>query len=82
VARGPDTKVSDVRILEEFVATVEPAFIAKEISDKFDITEPTARNRLESLYEKGYLHRKKPSSRTTIYWISEKGVAFYSEQRS
>lgn len=82
MSRGPDPKVSDVKILEEFVATAEPAFIAKEISDKFDITEPTARNRLESLYEKEYLHRKKPSSRTTIYWISEKGKEFYSEQRN
>jgi len=79
VARGPDPETATFRILQEFVVSPEPAFIASEIAEELDISDEGARHRLNRLVEQGLLNKKKPGPRTVIYWITEKGEVYYAE---
>ena len=75
---GRPLKVTDLEILDYFVKSAEPVFAPVEIYEYFDsISKETARNRLEALVSKGYLSKKKPSSRVTMYWITPKGHSYY-----
>ncbi|WP_262177121.1 MarR family winged helix-turn-helix transcriptional regulator [Haloarcula laminariae] len=81
MSRGPDPAVSRERVLEEFVVSPDPAFITKEIAEKFDVEGETARNWLNGMVEAGLLDRKKPGERTVIYWITDEGRAHYADHR-
>lgn len=81
MGRGRNPKVDDKTILRFFVVGSDPIYTAAEVSEKFDeISKETARNRLENLVDKGYLERKKPSSRVVIYWITREGMQHYEAQ--
>jgi predicted transcriptional regulator len=45
-----------------------PAFYAKELAEIVDMTVQGVRTRLEQLNENGKIGKKKPGSRTIIYW--------------
>lgn len=79
---GPEPAISDLELLEVFVAAQDPAFVPSEIAEHFDVTEQTARNRLSQIHEKGYLASKKPGERTILYWITEEGHQHYWENQS
>lgn len=66
-------------ILEKMIVTPEPAFIASEFIEDLDYTEEGVRYNLEQLTERGLLDRKKPGSRTVMYWITKKGKEVYNE---
>lgn len=79
MARGPDPEISAENILEIFLASAEPAFVPQEIADELDVTPNGARHQMDKLAEQGYLVKKKPSSRTVLYWISDAGREHYFE---
>lgn len=79
MSRGPDPEVSELEILHYFVTSAEPAFIASEIASEFDTTIEGARHRLEKMVEQDLLRRKKPGNRTVIYWITDHGMQYYSD---
>jgi predicted ArsR family transcriptional regulator len=60
--------VTDDEIICWMEAVEGPAVIARELAEQMDISAVSARDRLEELTEEGRVHRKKPSSRTVIYW--------------
>lgn len=79
---GPDPEHSIVEILEIFVISPDPAHVASEVGEKLETSTQGARNRLEQLVEDGYLDKKEPGSRTTIYWHTQTGHRYYSAEMS
>lgn len=60
--------VTDEEIIRWMKTNDGPAFIAREVAEAFELSVESARERLEELRETGDVLRKKPSSRTVIYW--------------
>lgn len=63
--------VNDDEIIEMFRKAREPVFSASECADRWGMSEQGARNRLESLVDRGVLEKKKPGSRTAVYWLPD-----------
>lgn len=63
--------VKDSEIIEKLREHGDPAYTTAEIAEVVGMTTEGVRNRLESLHESGQLGRKKPSSRTVIWWPIE-----------
>jgi predicted ArsR family transcriptional regulator len=77
---GPDPEHSAEDIIEIFVQSPEPAFVASEIAESLDASTQGARNRLERLVEQGHLAKKSPGARTTMYWLTPQGHRYYATQ--
>ena len=60
--------VTDSEIVQWMRETPEPAFTTAEIAEKFDMTAEGMRGRLEALQDGKHVYRKKPTSRTVIWW--------------
>jgi predicted ArsR family transcriptional regulator len=60
--------VTDAEIIRWMDESPEPAFTTAEIADNFDMTVEGIRGRLDSLQEGDAVYRKKPTSRTVIWW--------------
>lgn len=60
--------VTDEEIIQWMQETPEPAFTTAEIAENFDMTVEGMRGRLSDLREGEVLYRKKPTSRTVIWW--------------
>ena len=60
--------VTDDEIVQWMCETPEPAFTTAEIAEKFDMTAEGMRGRLENLRDGDQVYRKKPTSRTVIWW--------------
>jgi response regulator of citrate/malate metabolism len=60
--------VTDVEIVQWMRETPEPAFTTAEIAEKFGMTAEGMRGRLEALRDGKQVYRKKPTSRTVIWW--------------
>lgn len=82
MTRGPDPEISTIDILEQFIVNPDPVFIASEIAEKLDVTEQGARHRLNKLSEDKLLRKKKPGSKTVMYWITEDGIDYYRENHT
>jgi predicted transcriptional regulator len=79
MARGPDPDITDIDILKIFVGSREPAFVPSEIADDLDVTTEGARHQMEKLVERGLLGKKKPGQRTVLYWITDDGYEYYTQ---
>lgn len=80
VTRGPDPEISAVDIIEIFALSTDPAFVPAEVADELDVTSEGARHQMNNLVEKGYLKRKKPGSRTVMYWVTDEGIEYYATE--
>lgn len=60
--------VTDDEIIRWMTESPEPAFTTAEVADNFDMTVEGMRGRLDSLREGEEVYRKKPTSRTVIWW--------------
>jgi len=80
MTRGPDPSIPDVDILRVFLRSSDPAFVPIELANELDAGVETARNRMDSLADRGLLHKKKPGKRTVMYWITEDGKQFYFDK--
>lgn len=60
--------VSDDEIVRFMEESPDPAFVTSEIADELEMSTEGARNRLENLRDEGRIHRKKPASRSVIWW--------------
>jgi len=63
--------VSDDEIIEHMRTADDPAFTTKEVAAAFDMGTEGMRGRLNQLADEGRIHRKKPSSRTVIWWTKQ-----------
>lgn len=70
MAQGKKT-MTDRDIIEMFRESSDPVFSASECAQRWDMSTQGARNRLEKLTNEGVLTKKKPGSRTAVYWLSE-----------
>jgi len=52
---------------------------ARDINDKLGLEPDSARERLKSLVDEGYLGSKKAGSSALVFWLTEKGRAELSE---
>jgi len=82
VTRGPDPTITAEKVLHEFVVSSDPAFVPSEIAEALDVTSEGARYQMNKLVDRGLLGKKKPSSRTVMYWITPAGRDFYAEKAS
>jgi Fic family protein len=70
MAQGKKT-VNDNEIVATFREATDPVFSAAECAGLWNMSEQGARNRLEKLVADGVLEKKKPGSRTAVYWLPE-----------
>ncbi|AEN07949.1 hypothetical protein Halar_0014 (plasmid) [halophilic archaeon DL31] len=59
------------RVLEEFDAVDGPVILSADVADALGCSRETARRKLQQLYERGDLDRRKVSRRV-IYWRAER----------
>lgn len=58
----------------------DPAYVASEVAEAFDMSTEGVRVRLEALEKEGRLMSKKPSPRTVLWWLPEAyGRSSFSE---
>ena len=60
--------VTDKEIVQWMRESPEPAFTTAEVAEKFNMSAEGMRGRLEGLREGEQIQRKKPTSRTVIWW--------------
>jgi len=70
VPQGKQT-VSDDEIVRRLREHPDPAFTTSEIGDMFEMSTEGIRGRLADLEDRGLLCRKKPTSRTVVWWVPE-----------
>jgi len=63
--------VTDNEMVRWMRSQNDPAFVAVELANEFDVTTETARKRLEGLEAEGRVIRKKPARRTVLWWLPE-----------
>lgn len=80
--RGPDPEIEEYEILEQFLASTDPAMVPSEIADALDVTTEGARHQMNRLADEGWLEKKKPGKRTVLYWITDKGREHYFRNSS
>lgn len=68
VPQGKQT-VTDAEIVDEMKSRPDPAFTTAELADIFNMTSEGIRGRLNDLRENGDVYRKKPTTRTIIWWV-------------
>lgn len=80
--RGPAPEADELSILRAFLSDDDPAYVLSEIAEKLGMNKETVRHQIKQkkLVERGLLARKKPGSRTVLYWITPDGTQYYVEQ--
>ena len=69
---GPEPSDDREKLLS-LVKSQEGGFAtAPEIEPQTEVGEKQTRNRLEKLYEEGFLNRRKVGS-TNVYWLTDEG---------
>jgi transcription initiation factor IIE alpha subunit len=68
MVQGKQT-VTDEEITAVMRKSQDPAFTTSELAERLEMSTEGVRRRLNKLREDGRVHRKKPSSRTVIWWI-------------
>lgn len=63
--------VDDREIIEFMQSDPDPVYTTQELASVFKMTENGIRGRLSQLHDGGRIRRKKPSSRTVIWWVDE-----------
>jgi predicted transcriptional regulator len=70
--RGSDRKVSDDRILLEFLLSPDPALFTSEVSDPLPLSRQRVNDLLNELENEGLVTSKTASGRR-LWWITPKG---------
>ena len=65
-------------VLDVFDTVDGPVILSADVADHFDVTRETARRKLQQLYDRGDLDRRKVSRRV-IYWRATGGDGFDTE---
>lgn len=76
--RGRKKTISDVEILRHFAHSPDPAFVATEFTDDFDMSRQGVLSRLDDLEDQGLLRSKMASGRR-IFWITHSGLEAVSQ---
>lgn len=72
--------VSDNEIVAAMREADDPAFTTSEVAEMVGLSTEGARGRLDELEQKNGVYRKKPSSRTVIWWVeADHGPSAFSE---
>jgi predicted ArsR family transcriptional regulator len=70
--RGSDRKVSDDRILLEFLLSADPALFTSEVSDPLPLSRQRVNDLLNELEDEGLVTSKTASGRR-LWWMTAKG---------
>lgn len=70
VPQGKRT-VSDDEITRKLREHPDPAFTTSEVADMLDMSTEGARGRLGDLFNEDEICRKKPTTRTVVWWVPE-----------
>jgi predicted transcriptional regulator len=74
-----DSQTRPVDVLAVFISSSDPAFVTAEIAEELSVTREGARYKMEQLVDEGLLNKKKPGSRTVLYWITDSGRKYFVE---
>jgi len=70
--RGSDRKVSDDRILLEFLLSADPALFTSEVSDPLPLSRQRVNDLLNELEDEGLVASKTASGRR-LWWMTRQG---------
>lgn len=71
---------SKLDYLREFAISSDPVLSAPEIAELVGVSQQGAYSRLQSLEADGYLDSKKVGAKARVFWLSDKGKAYVSEE--
>lgn len=81
IVPGPDPSDDDLKLLR-YVALQEGGFgTVTEVNEKTVVGRRQTQNRLNTLVEQGLL-KKRLVGRTNVFWVSDKGEEYLSNNRS
>lgn len=63
--------IPDDELLEAILKHDEPVVAIYDLEPLFDVTDTTINNRLNSLYERGFIE-KKPCGSGVVWWVPER----------
>jgi len=58
----------------------EPVASARDINEELGLKPDSARERMKSLADEGYLGVKKPGSSALVFWVSDKGRQLLADE--
>lgn len=76
---GPEPSDGKNKLLRLVVSREGGFATAPEIAPHTEVGEKQTRNRLETLYEDGFLNRRKVGS-TNVYWLSDDGEELLADE--
>lgn len=71
MGRPPTVSVEDV--MKAIALHPEPVVTARDINEDLGLEPDSARERLKSLAEDGYLEMKRPGGSALVFWPTDKG---------
>lgn len=77
----PDKNTTDRELLQAVKLHPDPVVTVQEVSELVALSAPSVHRRLQELGKQGLINRKKPGSRSVVYWLSESGKQAACEQR-
>lgn len=79
---GPSPKVSDREILQIIRLHPDAVVTASDVAEETDYTSENVNERLSDLANRGLLRKKKVGSAAAVYWVTDDGKAYLSDQDS
>lgn len=70
---GRPPTVSAVEVMRAIALHPEPVVTARDINGELGLEPDSARERLKSLVEEGYLDMKKPGGSALVFWMTDEG---------
>jgi len=72
--------VDAVEVVRAILLHPEPVAAPKDIHNEIGLEAESARERMKSLHDEGYLGMKKPGSSALVFWVSDKGRKLMADE--
>ncbi|MBX0326072.1 helix-turn-helix domain-containing protein [Halomicroarcula sp. F13] len=76
---GRPPTVEAAEVMRAIALHPEPVVTARDINEELGLEPDSARERLKSLAEEGYLKMKQPGSSALVFWMTDKGRELLSD---
>lgn len=76
---GRPPSVSTEEVIRAIALHPEPVVTARDVNEELGLEPDSARERLKSLVEEGYLGSKKAGSSALVFWLTDEGKRLLGE---